>query len=412
MSLAAVTELGRGSCRSSPLEGPLDCLRVAIVHYWLVGIGGGENILEVLGGVFPQADFYVPVVSKRAIPPGLRGRIVKTSFVTRIPGATRWQRHFLPLYPYALEQFDLSKYDLVISSESGPAKGVITGLRTCHICYCLSPMRYLWDMYHDYRKAMNPLTRAVFSLTAHYVRQWDLSTAARVDQFAAISRYVASRIRKYYRRDSAVIHPPVDVAGGYISSKIEDYYLIVSRFVPYKRIDLAIEACNRLGRRLRIVGAGPEYRRLKSIAGPTVEFIGQLDQHSLRENYARCRALLFPAEEDFGIVPVEAQAFGRPVIAYGRGGALETVLGLSCGEEKDASRSTGVFFDVQSPDSLSQAMIRFEAVESRFRPEAVRAWAERFGPERFRAEFTNFVVQSLAEFNGVLSMNSAARSQT
>src|ERR1035441_8973215 len=372
-------------------------LRVAITHYWFDGYGGGERVIEALAEVFPPADFFSLVASKEHALPALRGRRLTTSFVGRIPGAKRWHRHFLPLYPIALEQFDLSAYDLVISSESGPAKGVITAPRTCHICYCHTPMRYIWDMYSEYCKNMNPVTRAIFSATAHYMRLWDFSTAARVDYFVANSRYIAARIRKFYRRESTVIHPPVNVSEGYISKKIDDYYLVVGRLVPLKRVDLAIEACNRLQRRLRIVGTGTEYKRLKKMAGPNVEFLGRLDEHSLRESYANCRALLFPAEEDFGIVPVEAQSHGRPVIAYGQGGVLETVTGAFA-ENSDAANCTGVFFQQPSTDSLCAAILRFERVEGQFRPEYIRASVERFGSERFKAEFAAFTAEKIEQF--------------
>jgi glycosyltransferase involved in cell wall biosynthesis len=375
-------------------------LRVAVVQFWLSGYGGTERVLEAIGEIFPQADYYALVAPEHAIPPGLRERGIKTSFVGRIPGAQRWFRHFLPLYPFALEQFDLSRYDLVISSESGPAKGVITSPQTCHICYCHTPMRYLWDMYHEYRKAMNPLTRAAFSASAHYLRQWDVTTAARVDHFVANSEHVAARIRKYYRRESTVIHPPVNVSAGYISADIDDYYLAVSRLVPYKRIDLAIEACNRLGRRLRVAGTGPEYKRLRKLAGPTIEFVGKLDENSLGECYARCRALLFPAEEDFGLVPVEVQSFGRPVIAYGRGGALETVIGLTPGG--DPQVASGIFFHEQSAEALGGAIVAFEETEASFGPEFIRAHAQCFSLERFKKEFSEFVAGRLTEFHGAL----------
>lgn len=377
-------------------------LRVALVHYWLKGYGGGERVLEAIASVFPEADFYALLASDGGMPPSLRDRLVTTSFVERIPGAKRWHRHFLPIYPYALEQFDLGRYDLVISSESGPAKGVITSPQTCHICYCHTPMRYLWDMYHEYRKTMNPLTRAIFSMTAHYVRQWDLSAASRVDYFAANSRYVAGRIRKYYRRESAVIYPPVDVSAGHLSPKTEDYYLVVSRLVPYKRVDLAIEACNRLERKLRVVGSGTEYKRLRKLAGPGVEFLGKLDEQSLAENYGRCRALLFPAEEDFGIVPVEAQSYGRPVIAYGRGGALETVIGLTPGRNPEAA--SGIFFYEQSAEALADAIVAFESAESGFRPDRICAHTQRFSVDRFKREFTKFAVDKLAECRGSLNI--------
>jgi glycosyltransferase involved in cell wall biosynthesis len=372
-------------------------LRVAIMHYWFVGYGGGERVVKALGEVFPQADFYSLLASPDHQLPALWGHRLSTSFVGRIPGAARWYRHFLPLYPFALEQFDFSNYDLVISSESGPAKGIIASPQTCHICYCHSPMRYIWDMYHDSRRSMNPLTRAFFSATAHYMRLWDFSSAARVDHFVANSSYIAARIRKCYRRESTVIHPPADVAAGYISPQIDSYYLVVSRFVPYKRVDLAIAACNRLQRRLRIVGTGPEYRSLKRMAGPTVEFLGQLDDLALRETYAHCRALLFPGEEDFGLVPVEAQSHGRPVIAYGQGGALETVIDDSSADY-DIANSTGLFFQEPSPESLAEAICRFEQLEEQFRPQFIRGSVERFSSGRFKAEFAVYVLDKMERF--------------
>jgi glycosyltransferase involved in cell wall biosynthesis len=371
-------------------------LRVAIVHYWFIGYGGGERVVEALAEIFPQADLFCLLASKDHEVPALRGRRLTTSFVGRIPGATRWYRHFLLLYPFALEQIDFSNYDLVISSESGPAKGVITSPQTCHICYCHSPMRYIWDMYHESRRSMNPLTRAIFSAAAHYLRLWDFSTAARVDYFVANSNYISARIQKCYRRESSVIHPPTDISAGYICSDIGDYYLVVSRLVPYKRVDLAIAACNRLRRRLQIVGTGPEYKSLRRIAGPTIEFLGKLDEGSLHEKYARCRALLFPGEEDFGLVPVEAQSHGRPVIAYGNGGALETVTAVSSGD--DIANCTGLFFQSQTEESLCKAICRFEEVESQFRPQFIRDSMERFSLVRFKAEFADFVLDKMEHF--------------
>jgi glycosyltransferase involved in cell wall biosynthesis len=379
-----------------PAGDAINRLRIAIVHYWLTTYGGGEKVLEAFAEIFPQADFYALAAAPDGVPPGLRGRRLTTSLVGRAPGIKRWYRHLFLFYPFALEQFDLDGYDLVISSESGPAKGVITSPRACHLCYCHTPMRYLWDKYHEYRKAMNPAERAVFSLTAHYARVWDVTTAARVDYFAANSEHVAAQIRKYYRRESSVIYPPVDTVAGRLTARAEDYYLVVSRLVAYKRVDLAIAACNRLGRRLRVVGAGPEYKRLRKLAGPTIEFLGKLGTGPLHEIYARCRALLFPAEEDFGIVPVEAQSFGRPVIAYGRGGALETVIGLRPGAT--AETATGIFFHEQTAEALGRVIAAFEKAESSFRPGFVRAHAQRFSKERFREEFTRFTASRLTEF--------------
>ena len=381
----------------------LSQLRVALVHYWFVRRRGGERVVETLAEIFPQADIFALVMDSSWRETTFRSRKVTTSFLQRLPGVKRYYRKLLPLFPLAVEQFRLDGYDLVISSESGPAKGVITGAKTCHICYCHSPMRYLWDMYHQYRagKDMGFISRAFFSMAAHYVRLWDLATASRVDYFVANSCTVAARIRKHYRREATVIYPPVAVSAGAISLTVDDCYLVVSPLVDYKRVDLAIEACNRLGRPLRIIGDGEEYRRLRRLAGPSVTFLGYVSDEVVRENYARCRALLFPGEEDFGIVPVEAQSFGRPVIAYEGGGARETVLGLRPGESVGAEESTGVFFSNQSVESLVEAVGFFEAVEARFSPVFIRGQVQRFSGDRFKAEMRAFVTEKLAEFRSL-----------
>jgi glycosyltransferase involved in cell wall biosynthesis len=298
-----------------------------------------------------------------------------------------------------LEQFDLTAYDLVLSSESGPAKGVLTGTRTCHICYCHSPMRYLWDFYHAYRNgnSLGTLSRPVFSVAAHYLRLWDAATASRVDHFVANSQNVAGRIRKHYRRESTVIHPPVRVRAGYLADRIEDYYLVAGQLVDYKRIDLAIEACNRLGRRLHIVGEGEQWKTLRKHAGRTITFCGALSDEDLREQYAHCRALLFPGEEDFGIVPVEALSFGRPVIAFGRGGVMETVKGFYPDAPAPAETSCGVFFREQSTDCLVEAIRAFEAAANRFSPFFISQQAERFDETHFKEKFRLFVSEKLEE---------------
>jgi glycosyltransferase involved in cell wall biosynthesis len=372
-------------------------LRVAIVHYWFVGFTGGEKVVEALAEIFPQADLFALVAKPECLPDTLRSRRLTTSFLQHIPGSRRWYRHLLPLQPFALEQMDLSGYDLVISSESGPAKGVLSSANACHICYCHSPMRYLWDMYHSYIRSMNPLTRAVFSATAHYLRAWDLASASRVDYFVANSRHVASRIRKHYRRDSSVIYPPVNVAAGYVSDHIEDYYLYVGRLIDYKRVDLAVQACRRLGRRLRIVGEGSQYKLLRRIAGPETEFLGRLDDNDLQECYAHCRALIFPGEEDFGMVPVEAQSFGRPVIAYAKGGATETVRGFPNATSVRPEVSTGLFFECQTAESLVDAIRQFELVEHLFDPKFIHHSVEQFGEARFKIRMKEFVENCLAE---------------
>lgn len=375
-------------------------LRVALVHYWLVNRRGGERVLEALAEMFPQADIFTLVLDPEKLSPQLRSHRITTSFLDKLPGARRHYRKLLPLFPLAVEQFRLRDYDLVISSESGPAKGVITSSHTCHICYCHSPMRYLWDMYHQYRegRGVGPLSRLIFDLSAHYVRMWDVATASRVDHFVANSENVARRIRKHYRRDARVIYPPVDVSAGYLADSIEDYYLVASPLVDYKRVDLAIQAANRLRRPLRVIGDGEEAKRLRRLAGATVSFLGYVTDDVLRENYAHARALLYPGEEDFGMVPVEVQSFGRPVIAYAQGGALESVNGLLPGETLDPQSTTGVFFAEQSVDGLVEAMERFESMESSFSPARIQAHAQGFGATRFKAEIRAFVEEALAEF--------------
>jgi len=370
-------------------------LRVAIVHYWFVGNGGGERVVEVLAEMFPQADLFCLVAEPETMTPRLRSHRLTTSFLQRIPGARRWYKQLLPLHPLAIEQLDLSQYDLILSSESGPAKGVLPSADACHICYCHSPMRYLWDLYPLYRRSMRPLAGTAFALTAHYLRMWDLASANRVDHFVANSYNVAERIRKHYRRDASVVYPPVDVASGYLAECTEDYYLVVSRLIAYKRVDLAIQACNQLNRPLRIVGDGDQYKYLRKMAGPSIKFLGRLDDEAVRENYAYCRALLFPGEEDFGIVPIEAQSFGRPVIAYGRGGVLETVRGLMTRDPLTVDGATGVFFAEQTPDNLVEAVKFFESVESYFSPSFIRNSVQRLDASRFKSEMSVLINQSL-----------------
>jgi glycosyltransferase involved in cell wall biosynthesis len=385
---------------TSPIP-PLEEARVAIVHYWFVSRRGGEKVAEAMAQMFPQADLFSLVVDPETLPDSLRGRSITSSFLQKLPGSRCYHRRLLPLYPLALEQFDLSGYDLVLSSESGPAKGVLTSSGTCHVCYCHSPMRYLWDFYHRYKKGdgMGFLSRPFFTLASHYLRMWDAASANRVDYFAANSRNVAGRIRKHYRRDAAVIYPPVNTHAGYLAEKIEDYYLVVGQLVDYKRIDLAISACNHLGRLLHVVGDGELYSLLRRIAGPSIHFCGPLSDEELREQYAHCRALLFPGEEDLGIVPVEALSFGRPVIAYGRGGAVETVKPFRPGSIDTPEDSTGIFFREQSTDSLVEAIRTFEAVEQRFHPFFIKQQANCFAEENFQKKFGEFLADKWEEFH-------------
>jgi glycosyltransferase involved in cell wall biosynthesis len=379
----------------------LENARVAIVHYWFVSHRGGERVVEALADMFPDADLFSLVVDRKTLSESLRSRPIKTSFLQHLPGSRRWYRRMLPLYPLALEQFDLSSYDLVLSSESGPAKGVITSANTCHVCYCHSPMRYLWDFYHRYKSAptLGLLTRPLFTLATHYLRLWDAASADRVDYFVANSHNVAARVRKHYRRECSVVYPPVNVKAGYLAEEIEDYYLAVGQLVDYKRMDLAIMACNLLGRKLRIVGQGEEYTRLRKVAGPSIQFLGSASDSELHEQYAHCRALLFPGEEDFGMVPVEALSFGRPVIAYGRGGITETVKGWDSRSLNVPENSSGIFFSEQSVHSVIQAIQTFEKIEQRFRPSFIRQQSDRFSPGHFQRGFREVLEQKWREFH-------------
>lgn len=383
-------------------------MRIAIIHYWFVQRRGGERVVEALAEMFPQADIYALVVGPGWREGAFRSHKVTSSFLQKIPFSCRFYRKLLPLFPYALEQFKLDDYDLVLSSESGPAKGVVTLAATCHICYCHSPMRYLWDLYHHYRsgKGLGVFSRPLFSLTAHYVRMWDLASASRVDYFVANSANVAARIRKHYRREATVIPPPVDLSPCVPSKEIGDHYLVVSPLVDYKRVDLAIAACNRMKRPLRIVGDGEEYRHLRQLAGPAVQFLGYLADKDVRQQYAECRALLFPGEEDFGIVPVEAQSCGRPVIAYGRGGVLETVICDRTDGQFKPESSTGIFFPEQSVEAMVDAMQLFEEAEQRFIPSFIHQHVECFDICRFKSAMWRFVDEKLAEFSGRKSAGS------
>ena len=293
--------------------------------------------------------------------------------------------------PAALEELDLSGYDLVISAESGPAKGVITHPNAVHICYCHSPMRYLWDQYGTYRSNAGRLTRLFMSATMPFLRVWDVASAARVDRFVANSSFIARRIAKAYRRDSTVIFPPVDVDAFTIAENPRrDFYLCAGQLVPYKRVDLAVAACTRLGRRLVVVGTGSETARLRAMAGPTVEFKGWASFAELQDLTRNCRALLFPGEEDFGIVPLEAMAAGRPVVAFGSGGALDTVI----------EGETGVFFHEQTVDALQAAIERCESLESGFDPQRIRRHARGFSGDVFRDSFRAFVETAMRDLSG------------
>ncbi|CUI51538.1 glycosyltransferase [Cognatishimia activa] len=327
-------------------------MRVALIHYWLVGMRGGEKVLESLCRMFPQADIYTHVIDPKRISSDLNRHPIYQTRVGRLPFARRLYQKYLPFMPRALEELDLSQYDLVISSEAGPAKGVIVPPDAAHLCYCHSPMRYIWDQYPVYNANAGFLARRMLPHVAHHMRQWDVSSASRVDRFVANSKIVSGRIKKYWRRGSSIVHPPVEVQKFAPSDNLGDFYLWVGNLAPYKRPDLAIDAFKRLDRPLVVIG-GPDKTaaRLAKSAGVKTTFLGEAKEDVVRQHMARCKALIFPGEEDFGIVPVEVMASGRPVIAFGRGGALDSVL----------DQRTGLFFYDQSVQGLIDAVERFES---------------------------------------------------
>jgi glycosyltransferase involved in cell wall biosynthesis len=360
--------------------------KIALVHDWLTGMRGGEKCLEVLCEFYPDAPLYTLLHLKGTMSAAIESRPIHTSFIQHLPGIRSKYRSYLPLFPCAVGSLDLSGYDVVLSTSHCVAKGAQARVGGLHICYCHTPMRYVWEMYDEYfgpGKA-DRFTRAAMAAVAPWLRRWDVKTASRVDHYIANSENVRRRIRAHYHRDAAVIFPPVDTDHFGLSESAADYYLIVSALVPYKKVDLAVEAFNRMGKRLVIVGKGPEEDRLKAIAGPGIEFLGWKSDDDLKGLYAGCRALIFPGEEDFGIVPLEAMACGKPVAAYGKGGALETVI----------EGATGTFFYAHTADALVQAVSRIES--SVFAPGTIRRRALEFSRERYKNEMRAFLDAKLA----------------
>jgi glycosyltransferase involved in cell wall biosynthesis len=367
-------------------------VRIAIVHEWLDTYAGSERVLEQLLFCFPDADLFAVVDFMRDAERGfLQGRTIRTSFIQHLPFARRCFRHYLGLMPIAIQQLDLSGYDLVISSNHAVAKGVLTGPDQVHISYVHSPMRYVWDMQHQYL-CQAGIGRGLKGIYARWLfgrlRQWDVSSAHGVDHFLANSHYIARRIMKTYRRDSTVIHPPVDIARFQMHTRKDDFYLLACRFVPYKRAEVVVESfANQRTHRLVVVGDGPERERVRAAArgASNIEFVGTVPQHELISLMQRARAFVFAAEEDFGITLVEAQACGTPVIAYSRGGAAEIVV------QEDADSPTGILFNHQEADAVTTAVERFEKLETKLTSDACRINATRFSQTRFRSEIGGFV---------------------
>ena len=359
-------------------------MKVALIHEWLTTLGGSERVVLTLSKIFPGAPVFTSVYDRDRLPAEFHGLDVRPSFLQRIPGAVKKHQALLPLMPMAFEQHDLRGYDLIVSSHHACAKGVITDANALHLSYVHTPMRYAWDLTHEYQATLSPLKRALAAPLLHYMRAWDVTSSWRVDHYMANSKLVAERIAKHYRRPATVIHPPIRVADFTVGAQ-EDHYLVVSRLVPYKRIDLAVEAANRTGAKLRVVGDGPLYRELRAMAKPNVQFLGNLSDAEVRAEYAKARAFLFPGFEDFGLTPLEAMASGMPVIAYGRGGALETVV----------DGITGVFFGEQTAESLVQAMGRFEQLE--FSPEAIRRHAGAYDEAIFASKIRTLATSLYAQ---------------
>jgi glycosyltransferase involved in cell wall biosynthesis len=364
-------------------------MKVAIVHPWFLEQGGGEKVVEVLAAMYPKADLFALSARESYIPASLRGRTIYTSNLDKaIACFFRLKRaSFMPLFPWAVEGLNVSNYDLIVSSCGAAVMGVNPDQDSVHMSYVHSPQRAWWDLYASRQAEMSGLQRQLFVLAATYMRSWEFNAMQRVDHVISNSQYIAKRVHKYFRRESSVIYPPVNTSPGYCSGQPGEYYLSLSRLDKDKRIDLVIGACNRLKRKLLIGGTGREEKRLKALAGPTIDFLGRVPDASLPALFADCRALLFAADEDFGIVPVEVQSYGRPVVAYGHGGSLETVRV----NDPEGRPDTGVFFAEQSVESVTDAIRRFERIENRFRPELIQSHAREFDTTVFERRFRGLV---------------------
>jgi glycosyltransferase involved in cell wall biosynthesis len=359
-------------------------MKVALVHDWLTGMRGGEKCLEVFCELFPEATIFTLLHNKGSVSPKIERMKIKTSFIQCLPNAAINYRSYLPLFPLAIESFNLKGFDLILSSSHCVAKGVKAPKESLHICYCYTPMRYAWLFFNEYFAKAGLIKKMLISFIIRRLKAWDLKSNENVDFFVAISDNVKIRIKQFYKRDAEVIYPPLEITKFNLSAKEEDFYLIVSALAPYKRIDIAIEAFNIIGKKLVIIGTGDCQQDLKRIAGKNIDFLGWVDDVKIGDYYQRCKALIFPTEEDFGIVPLEAQACGKPVIAYAKGGALETL-----------NSDTGVFFFPQSPSALIEAIKGFESKKSTFNREVIRKNALRFDRDIFKKNIENFVKEKI-----------------
>lgn len=370
-------------------------MKKALIHDWYTVYGGAERCVESFNNIWDDFDHYslIDNLSEEHRDIILKGKQTKNSFIQKLPFSKKKYRSYLPLFPMAIEQLDLGEYELIISSSSSVAKGVLTRPNQLHISYVYSPVRYAWDLYSQYIKE-SKLDRGLKGFIARYflfkLRLWDYSTGNRPDYYIAISNYVAKRIKKIYNKESIVIYPPVDTNLFTLSNETSDYFITCSRMVPYKKIDLIVEAFSKINKKLIVVGEGPDYNKIKKLATPNVELKGYVEKEEMIQLIKKARAFIFAAEEDFGIAPIEAQACGVPVIAYGKGGALETINGVFPGNET-IDTTTGVFFESQNTKSLLDALKYFEKNESLFNKQNIRKNAERFSKERFEIEFKETV---------------------
>ena len=366
-------------------------MKVALIHDWLTGMRGGERCLEVFCELFPQAHLYTLLHIAGSVSPRIDKMVIKTSFIQNLPFSKKGYRRYLPLFPMAIERFNLKEYDLILSCSHCVAKGIIPSPDALHVSYMLTPMRYAWDMYADY---FGENKRKIILPFIHYLRMWDVISSQRVDHFLCISKHVKNRIMKFYRKDAEVIYPPVEIDRFSLANKKEDFFLIVSSFAPYKKISVAIEAFNRLGYPLRIIGSGPEEKRLRAIAQSNVEFMGWQSDEVVAKSYSTCRALIFPGEEDFGIVPLEAMGSGKPVIAYGKGGILETVVTYDQPQGR-VKTPTGIFFQEQNVGSLIDAVERFNRIEREFDPVAIRKHAQQWDRKIFKEKIKKSIFEKI-----------------
>ncbi len=362
-------------------------MTLALVHDWLNQVGGAEDVLATLVGLYPASPVYTSIYAPDLMPASYRAWDIRPLWLDRLPAIHSHHQPYLPLYPLAWGGLDLSRHEVILSNKSGFCHGVRHGSQTIHICYCLAPTRYVWQLdAYVAREGLGALAQAGLRPLMAALRRWDYAAAQRVTHFIAISTEIRQRIARYYGRESVIIYPPVDTARFQPSATVEDYFLVVSRLIPYKRIDLAVQAATRLGVPLKVAGRGRDLEQLRALAGPTVEFLGYVPDDALPDLMARCKAFIFPGLEDFGITPVQAQAAGRPVIAYGGGGALDTVL----------PGVTGEHFTQPTVEALMAVMAGFDA--GRYRPARLRAHAERFDSGVFSAQITSFVEQAQAAF--------------